>query len=80
MRFEVLTAPVLVERIAIGTQLRDIRRLRRDYGVGRWRKLKGVALVRLPNGRVSWAELHWYEADGIGRREMKIKRLLDQSR
>ena len=79
MQFEILIAPTLVERIAIGGGVRGIRRLRYSYGTGRWRKLKGVALVRLSYGEVLWAEVHWYEADGIGRREMKIKRLLDES-
>jgi len=51
--------------------------LRRSYGPGRWRKLKGVASVRLPDGVVCRAEVHWYEAHGIGRKEIKIKRLLD---
>jgi len=78
MQFEILVPPILVERIAIGRQVRDIRRLRAFYGAGRWRKLKGAALVRIPNGAVFWAEIHWYEADGIGRREMKIKRTLEE--
>jgi len=78
MLFELLTTPTMVERIAIGRRLRVLERLREVYGRGRWRKLKGVALVRLPNGGICWAEVHWYEADGIGRREMKIKRVLDE--
>jgi hypothetical protein len=76
--FELLTPPNSVERVAIGSRVRDIRRLRAIYGRARWRKLKGIALVRLPDGGVFWAEVHWYEADGIGRREWKIKRLLDE--
>ena len=52
-------------------------RLRRQYGDGRWRKLKGVAGVRLTNGSLRWAEVHWYEAHGIGKKKMKIKRFLD---
>jgi hypothetical protein len=47
------------------------------YGIGRWRKLKGVAQVRLPNGRIRRVELHWYEAHGIGRKDVKIKGYLD---
>jgi len=77
MDFEILIPPALVERIAIGRKVRDIRRLRAYYGKGRWRKLKGVALVRVPSGAVFWAEVHWYEADGLGRREVKIKRRLE---
>jgi len=49
----------------------------KSYGAGRWRKLKGAATVRLPSGRIRRAELHWYEAHGIGKRDLKIKRYLD---
>jgi len=52
-------------------------RIQKQYGPGRWRKLKGIAKVRLESGRVCRAELHWYEAHGIGRKKMKIKRFLD---
>ena len=52
-------------------------RIRRQYGTGRWRKMKGIADVRLESGRIRKAELHWYEAHGIGRKKIKIKRLLD---
>jgi len=55
---------------------REIARLRKRYGSGRWRKRKGRAEIELPSGETVWAELHWYEATGIGRREFKIKRLL----
>ena len=61
---------------AIGPAIRDLGRLRKKYGPGRWRKKKALGTVRLPSGSVREAELHWYEAHGIGRREMKIKRLL----
>jgi hypothetical protein len=66
-----------IQAIATGRSLRARARLRRLYGRGRWRKLKGEALVELPTGRVVAAELHWYEAHGIGRFGMKIKRLLE---
>lgn len=66
-----------IETIATGRAIRDHRRLRRDYGKARWRKLKGTALVRLSDGTIYEAEVHWYEAHGIGRVEMKIKYLLD---
>ncbi len=62
--------------IAVGGRIRDIMRIRRQFGEGRWRKLKGLARVRLANGQVRVAEVHWYEAHGIGRKKMKIKRFL----
>lgn len=65
-----------VEVIAVGQGIRELARLRRAYGAGWWRKLKGTALVRLPDGSVCRAEVHWYEAHGIGRKELKVKRLL----
>lgn len=64
-----------IEIIAIGGRIRDLARLERTYGPGRWCKLKGRTRVRLPDGIVAVAEVHWYQAHGIGRREMKIKRL-----
>lgn len=72
MNFEITA----VETIAVGGKIREVVRLRRVYGTGRWRKLKGVARVRLSNGRIRLAEVHWYEAHGIGKREMKRKRYL----
>ncbi|MBZ0253126.1 MAG: hypothetical protein K8I02_07280 [Candidatus Methylomirabilis sp.] len=63
--------------IAQGGGIREIDRLRRLYGPGRWKKRKGVAKVRLPDGSAAMAEVHWYEAHGIGKKEFKIKRLLD---
>ena len=67
-----------VEVIAVGSKIRDLERIRKLYGGGRWRKLKGVALVRLlDDGYECDAELHWYEAHGIGKKELKIKELLD---
>ena len=65
-----------IELIAAGRSIRDIRRLRKQYGIGRWRKLKGIAMVRLADGSVMKAEVHWDEAHGIGRKEVKVKRLL----
>jgi len=52
--------------------------LRKAYRRGRWRKLKGTAAVRLPSGALRKVELHWYEAHGIGKRDLKIKRYLDE--
>jgi hypothetical protein len=73
MPFEIVGEITQVETIAVGTRIRDLPRLRRLYGRGRWRKLKGTALVRLRTGRIRKAELHWYEAHGIGRKEIKRK-------
>ena len=77
MYFEIISEIENIETIAIGGKIRDIMRIRKQYGLGRWRKMKGVAMVRLQSGSIRNAELHWYEAHGIGRRKMKIKRLLD---
>ncbi len=66
------------ETIAVGSKIKEIARLRAVYGPGRWRKLKGKAKVRLPDGSSCRAEIHWYEAHGMGKRELKIKRLLDK--
>lgn len=65
-----------IETIAIGNRIRDLRRLRRDYGDGRWRKLKGNAMVRLPDGTITKAEVHWYEMSNVGRKEIKVKRFV----
>lgn len=66
-----------VEVIATGRGIREHARLEKRYGRGRWRKLKGLALVELPDGTVVGAEIHWYEAHGIGRKNLKVKRILD---
>jgi hypothetical protein len=66
-----------VETIAVNLSIRESADLKARYGGRRWRKLKGVGTVRLSNGSVRKAEVHWYEAHGIGKRKMKIKRLLD---
>jgi len=77
MSYEIVGDITQVETIAVGTKIRELSRLRRLYGRGRWRKMKGVAMVRLRTGRIRRAELHWYEAHGIGRREIKRKRYVD---
>lgn len=77
MIFEIISEVTEVEAIAVGSSIRDVQRLRKQYGKGRWRKMKGVAKVRLRSGRIRLAELHWYEAHGIGRKELKRKRYLD---
>jgi len=71
--FEIIDQISDIEVIAVSNEIREIARLRKQYGEGRWRKLKGVATIRLPNGQIRRAELHWYEAHGIGRREIKRK-------
>ena len=77
MDFEIVGEITVVETIAAGKGIRDLRRLRRSYGKGRWRKMKGIARIRLMTGRLRVAELHWYEAHGIGKKEIKRKRYLD---
>jgi hypothetical protein len=73
MDFEVVGDISGIETIATGAGIRERERLRKRYGRGRWRKRKGFAEIRLPSGDIVRAELHWYEATSIGRREMKIK-------
>ncbi len=73
MDFEILGDINAIEPIAVGGGIRDRRRLQRLYGKGRWRKLRGVATVRLADGTIHTAEVHWYEAHGIGRKEFKLK-------
>ncbi|MBW4566899.1 MAG: hypothetical protein KME31_02410 [Tolypothrix carrinoi HA7290-LM1] len=65
-----------IEIIAVGNSIRELERLRKTYGSGRWRKLKGIATISLNDGTICEAELHWYEAHGIGKKEIKIKRFL----
>ena len=77
MYFEIVGEIRNVETIAVGGRIKDIMRLRKQFGPGRWRKLKGVATVRLSSGRTRIAEVHWYEAHGIGKRKVKIKGFLD---
>ena len=77
MSFDILGEISDVETMAAGKAIRDRRRLDRAYGKGRWRKMKGTALVRLRDDTIRKAELHWYEAHGIGKKEFKRKRYLD---
>ena len=77
MKFEILGRIGEIEVIAIGTKIHNLGYLQKTYGRGRWRKLKGVAHVQLPNGKIRRVELHWYEAHGIGRKDIKIKYYLD---
>jgi len=77
MYFRIVSPVTSQETIAYGNRIKEIRRLRRRYGEGRWRKRKGVARVRIDNGETRLAEIHWYEASGRGRYEFKIKRFVD---
>jgi len=76
MHFEIVGRIEDVETIAVGGHIRDIMRVRQEFGEGRWRNLKGAARVRIGSSRIRKAEVHWYEAHGIGRKKMKIKRFL----
>jgi hypothetical protein len=77
MYFEIIGEVTHVETFATGSSIRELPRLRKLYGRGRWRKRKGIARVRLSDGTVRLAEVHWYEARGVGRKELKIKRYID---
>ncbi len=77
MYFEIIGELSDIQRIARGPSVRERGRLRKQFGPGRWRKLKGIATVRLANGRIRTVELHWYEAHGVGKKKLKIKRYLD---
>lgn len=77
MSFIVIGAIDSEETIAVGNRIRELARLTKMYGHGRWRKRKVLATVKLPDGTVVRAEIHWYEAANRGKKEFKIKRLLD---
>ncbi len=77
MAFRIVGRIVEVEVIATGAAIRKRKRLWRLYGKGRWRKLKGIATVEFPDGTIAHAEVHWYEAHGIGAKDYKIKRVID---
>ena len=79
MKFEVVGEIEHVETIAAGPSVKVRSFLRKTYGRGRWRKRKGIGTVRLQNGNLRGVELHWYEAHGIGKRDLKIKKYLDHS-
>jgi len=76
MNFEIIGEITNIETIAVGSSIREVARLRKVYGAGRWRKLKGTATIRLADGMIYEAEVHWYEAHGIGKKEIRIKRIL----
>jgi hypothetical protein len=74
---EILSAIRDIEIIAVNTSIRELDRLRRQYGGTRWRKLKGIAFVRTVDGEEFWAEIHYYECHGIGRRDVKVTREIE---
>lgn len=75
--FKIIGKIADIETIAVGSDIRELSSLQKRFGRGRWRKLKGIATVRLFDGTTRLAEVHWYEAHGIGRKRMKIKHYLD---
>jgi hypothetical protein len=77
--FEIIGEIAQVETFAASAGIREIERLRKQYGKGRWRKRKGQARIRFGDGTMVMAELHWYEATGIGRKEYKIKSILEEA-
>ncbi len=77
MDFSIIGRVATIETFAVGKKIRELARLRRQYGRGRWRKRKGIAQVQLTDGTIRMAEIHWYEASGIGKKEFKIKRYLE---
>lgn len=77
MHFEIIGLITEIETSAVGRGIRDLARLKKQFGKGHWRNLKGTVTVRLKNGKLHPAELHWDEAHGIGRKKIKIKRYLD---
>ena len=78
MDFEIIGNIEAIEAIAVGSNIRILAYLQKIHGRGRWRKLKGIASVKIPNGEIRRVELHWYEAHGIGRKDIKIKVYLDK--
>lgn len=76
MYFEIVGELYNIETFAVGSEIRELQRLKRAYGKGRWRKRKALARVKLLDGAVLLAELHWYEATGVVKREFKIKRFV----
>lgn len=76
MNFQIIGNITNIETIAVGKSIREVERLQKNYGNGRWRKLKGIGTIILTDGTACEAELHWYEAHGIGKKEIKIKYIL----
>jgi hypothetical protein len=79
MWFELLRPITDIETTAVGSSIREVGRLRRRYGTARWRKRKGFGKIRLADGTICKGELHWYEAHGIGRKEIRVKHLRERT-
>jgi hypothetical protein len=77
MKFDIIDEIKEIETIAKGLGIRDLTRLKRFYGLGNWKKMKGIAHIRLSSGKIRLAELHWSEAHGIGKKEIKRKKYLE---
>jgi hypothetical protein len=77
MDFQIVGSIIKIKTIAVGGNIKDIMRLQKQFGLGRWRKLKGIGTIRFFDGRTRQVELHWYEAHGIGKCKMKIKRFME---
>jgi len=77
MNFDIVDDIGEIETIAKGSGIREIERLRKIYGHGNWKKMKGIVRVRLSSGSIRLAEIHWYEAHGIGKKEIKRKKYLE---
>lgn len=77
MHFKIVGEITNIETIAVSSSIRILPLLQKRYGKGRWRKLKGIATVQLVDGTTRFAEVHWFEAHGIGKKKMRIKRCLD---
>ena len=76
MKFEIIGEVVNIETIAQGSGIRDLHLLRQQHGLGNWRKKKGIVQLKLPDGSIAKAEIHWYEAHGIGKVKFKVKEWL----
>jgi hypothetical protein len=77
MNFKVIGKISKIEIIAVSSKIRILPFLQKEFGKGRWRKLKGTAQVKLSNGEIRLAEIHWFEAHGIGKKLLRIKHFLD---
>ena len=75
--FKIINDIEFIEIIAKGKSIRELKRLKKVYGEGKWRKMKGIADIELDNGKIVKAEIHWYESHGIGKKEFKIKRIIE---
>lgn len=76
-KFRIIGSITNIETIAVNLSIRERDSLKANFGGRRWRKRKGEALVLFKNGEIRRVELHWYEAHGVGRRKLKVKRSLD---